>query len=91
MSAQGPEILPLNVWTHVATTYDGARVRLYVNGVRVRSRAVSGSILTSTDPLRFGGNATWGEYFLGLIDEIRIYNSALTQVEIQRDMNTPVE
>ena len=62
-----------------------------MNGVRVRSRLVSGSILTSTGPLRFGGNAVWGEYFLGLIDEIRIYNSALAQIEIQRDMNTPVQ
>jgi hypothetical protein len=52
---------------------------------------VSGSIFSSTGPLRFGGNAVWGEFFLGLSDEIRIYNSALTALEIQRDMNTPVE
>ena len=29
---------------------------------------------TSTNPLRIGGNAVWGEYFNGLIDEVRIYN-----------------
>jgi len=62
-----------------------------VNGVRVRTLLVSGSVLASTGPLRFGGNALWGEYFLGLIDEIRIYNAALTALEIQRDMITPVE
>ena len=32
----------------------------------------------------------WGEFFQGRIDEIRIYNRALTQAEIQTDMNTPV-
>ena len=40
--------------------------------------------------LRIGGNAIWGEYFSGLIDEVRIYNRALTPTEIQTDMNTPV-
>jgi len=40
--------------------------------------------------LRFGGNSIWGEYFQGLIDEVRIYNRALSQSEIQSDMNTPV-
>ena len=41
-------------------------------------------------PLRIGGNAVWGEYFSGLIDEVRIYNRALTAAEIQADMNTPI-
>ena len=37
-----------------------------------------------------GGNTMWGEYFAGLIDEVRIYNRALSAAEIQNDMNTPV-
>src|SRR5207248_9607110 len=40
---------------------------------------------------RIGGDSVWGEYFDGLIDEVRIYNSALSQSEIQTDMNTPVD
>jgi len=40
--------------------------------------------------LRIGGNAIWGEYFNGLIDEVRVYSRALAQSEIQADMNTPV-
>ena len=35
-----------------------------------------------------GGNTVWGEYFAGLIDEVRIYNRALSAAEIQTDMNT---
>ena len=40
--------------------------------------------------LRIGGNAPWGEYVTGQIDDVRIYNRALSQAEIQTDMNTPV-
>jgi hypothetical protein len=47
--------------------------------------------MTSTGALRIGGNAVWGnEYFAGLIDEVRIYNRALSAAEVQSDMNTPV-
>ena len=41
---------------------------------------------TSPTPLTIGGNAVWGEWFAGLIDEVRIYNRALTQAEIQAGM-----
>jgi hypothetical protein len=88
--AVGPAALPLNTWTHLATTYDGATLRLYVNSALVSSTAVSGTIVTSGQPLRIGGNAVWGEYFAGLIDEIRIYNRALSQAEIQSDMDTSI-
>jgi hypothetical protein len=40
--------------------------------------------------LRIGGNSVWGEYFAGLVDEVRIYSRSLSQTEIQTDMNTPV-
>jgi hypothetical protein len=82
--------ISLNVWTHLATTFDGSTVRLYVNGTLVSSVARSGTPTSSTSPLRIGGNAVWGEYFAGLIDEVRIYNRVLTAAEIQTDMNTPV-
>jgi len=88
---RGPTALPLNTWTHLATTYDGSALRLYVNGALVSSIAASGNIVTSNMPLRIGGNAIWGdEYFKGRIDEVRLYNRALSQAEIQTDMSTPV-
>ena len=47
----------------------------------------SGAITSArAAPLRIGGNSVWGEYFTGLIDEVRIYNRALTPSEVQNDM-----
>jgi hypothetical protein len=90
-SAAGTSPLPLSTWSHVAATYDGTTLRLYRNGVQIGSRAQTGNMLTSTGVLRIGGNAVWGEYFHGVIDDVRIYNRALAPAEIQSDMNTPVQ
>ena len=76
----------LNTWTHFAITYDGATIRLYVNGVQAGTRAQTGTLLTSTQALRFGGNAVWPEWFRGRLDEIRVYDRALTAAQIQADM-----
>lgn len=90
VGVNGVAQVPLNTWTHLAMTYDTATVRLYVNGTLVRSSATTGALLTSTGALRIGGNSVWGEFFQGMIDEVRVYNRALTQAEIQTDMATPV-
>ncbi len=85
----GTTVLPLNTWAHLAVTYDGATIRLYVNGVQVSSRARTGNILTSTNSLRIGSTGS-GRYFQGLVDEVRVYNVALTAAQIQSDMSTPI-
>ena len=82
--------LPLNAWTHIATTYDGANMRFYINGVLVATRAQTGNIAVGNQALRIGGNNMSGEFFNGLIDEVRIYNRALSAAEITADMTTPV-
>jgi hypothetical protein len=92
-AANGPAV-PIGVWTHLAVTYDGTTLRLYVNGVLRNSVAASGGIAASTAPLRIGGNTVFSvpgtEYFAGLIDEVRIYNRALSAAEITADMNMPL-
>jgi hypothetical protein len=86
----GPH-LPLNTWTHLAATYDGSTQRLYVNGELAGSRPQAGSIAVSRGKLRIGGNSIWDdEHFAGYIDEVRIYNRALTQAEIAADSKTAV-
>jgi hypothetical protein len=63
---------------------------MYVNGVQVAHVSTTGNMVTSTGPLRMGGNSIFGEYFVGTIDEVRVYNRALSQTEIQADMGTPI-
>lgn len=82
--------LPRNAWSHVAATYSGVTVTLYVNGVLRSSSSVTGTLPATSSPLRIGGNTVWGEYFKGRIDEIRIYNRALNAAEIQSDMTLPI-
>jgi lysophospholipase L1-like esterase len=85
----GSAALPVNTWTFVTATYNGRVLDLYENSVLVSSLRVSGNILASSDPLQIGGN-NLGNYFTGYLDDVRIYNQALTAAAIQTDMNTPV-
>ncbi len=85
----GPSVLSTGTWTHLAGTYDGAHLRLYVNGVQVSSMAATSTIPVGANPLSIGGTS-WGEYFDGLIDEVRVYNRALSQTEIQTDKDTSI-
>ena len=65
-------------------------LKLYVNGALVASQAQTGALTPSTNPLSIGGDSLYGQYFAGLIDEVRVYNAALTQAQVQTDMNTAV-
>jgi PKD repeat protein len=86
----GTSLLPTNTWTHLAVTYDKTTLRLYINGVQASSVAYAGDIATSANPLQIGGDSIYGQYFQGLIDEVRVYNRALSRSEIQADMNKAV-
>jgi hypothetical protein len=86
----GPSTLPMNTWSHLAATYDGATMRILVNGAEVNSRAQTGSIPTSGGALSLGGDAASGQHFSGRIDEVRIYDRALSPAEIQADMALPI-
>jgi Concanavalin A-like lectin/glucanases superfamily/Fibronectin type III domain len=88
--AFGTSALAANTWSHLAVTYDGSTLRLYVNGTQVASTAHTGNIATSTNPLQIGGDSIYGQYFAGLIDNVRVYNVALTAAQIQADQTTAV-
>ncbi len=89
--SRGLSLLPLNSWSFLTATYDGSNLDLYVNGTLVTAQTVSGLITTSASgALRIGGDSIWGEYFQGLIDNIRVYNRALNVGEIRSDLSTPV-
>src|SRR2546430_1106977 len=87
----GPTALPVNAWTHLAGTFDGTTVRLYVNGVEVASQAQATSLVNTAETLQIGADKFAGENFAGRIDEVRIYNRALSPAEIQADMAVGVD
>ena len=72
--AFGTSALPANTWSFLTETYDGSTLRLYVNGTQVASTAHTGEIATSTNPLQIGGDSIYGQFFAGLIDDVRVYN-----------------
>ena len=86
----GTAPLTVGTWTHLAVTYDGSLVRFYVNGVQISSSGITGAILGSNSQLQIGGDSVFGQFFAGLIDEVRIYNVALSATQVQADMLIPV-
>jgi hypothetical protein len=84
--------LPLNVWYHAAATYDGAIMKLYLNGVLVGSAAKSGTLATSSAvAVNIGRNPDGAGYthLKGAIDDVRIYRRALTGAEMATLSGTP--
>jgi hypothetical protein len=75
--------LSLDTWTHLAATFDGSTLRFYIDGALAGSAA--GTLgATTTGPFRMGTSGTCSAGFGGLIDEVAIYDRALTIEEIQR-------
>ena len=74
-------------WHHVAGTFDGSEMCLYIDGNLDASYATGGTIANSNYPVWIGGNAgVNGRSFNGKIDEVRIWDYAKSQTEIQNDM-----
>ncbi len=77
-------------WNHIAGTYDGSALRLYVNGIFIDDYATTGNIDWTYSPLGFfvGSLKDNDEnyYFDGKIDEVRIWNTARTETEIRQNM-----
>jgi len=76
--ASGAAPVPLNQWTHVMGTYDGASVRVYINGIQARITATSGTISASSSDLWIGNDPSQASrFFSGLIDEVFLASVAL--------------
>ena len=75
-------------WHHVACVFDGSTKILYVDGKLDASIAVTGTIATSNAAVYFGENSeATSRHFNGSIDEVRIWDDARTQAEIQANMH----
>jgi hypothetical protein len=87
-SGQTPSV---GVWQHVAATYDGTTARFYLDGVEVASAPFIGLVGTA-NTWRIGAyGSTPSGFFDGVIDNVRIYDRALSPGEIQIDMSSQVQ
>jgi hypothetical protein len=81
-------IPPINTWTNVIATYNGSLMSIYIDGVLKNTISATGLLYQSSEDLYFGkafnlvGN-NWYRWFKGQLDDIGIWNRALTQCEIQ--------
>ena len=90
-AASSSTFIPINTWIHIASTYDQNQIKLYFNGVL-------NATFNSNQTLPISGNQPWYlgkrwdhlETLGGVMDEIRIWNVARTQAQIQASMNSTV-
>jgi hypothetical protein len=69
-------------WHHIALTYDGSTLSLYLDSTLVDSLPATGNICTSSAPFQLGSFSQGASYMDGFLDEVRVYNRALPANEI---------
>jgi hypothetical protein len=82
--------LNLSQWSHVAFSYDGSQLKIYINGLLKNTITVSGLQIPLTNVTMGYGNGIYGDYDMAnsALDEFRIWNVARTQAQIQANMNS---
>jgi len=89
INGQGRVSAPVNIlddtWHHVAMTWDGSTVRLYVDGQLEGSNSYAEPPNSAGQPLRVGEYRYGGRNFTGNIDEVKLYGYARTATQIQED------
>jgi hypothetical protein len=73
-----------SVWKHFVGSYDGSKMRLYFDGELIGENSVSVTLSTQNNELIIGSNGGNQRFFDGLIDDVRIYDRALTPLEIEK-------
>jgi len=86
-AAAGSTALTLSAWNHVMCTYDGANIKTYLNGSLVDTTAETGSITAASSILYMGENSSGAQRLTGQLDDLRVYNNALTSSQIKTLMN----
>ncbi|MGI4869707.1 MAG: endo-beta-N-acetylglucosaminidase [Janthinobacterium lividum] len=79
--ANTPGLLTAGVWTHLAATYDGTTMKLYINGVLNASQSATGSVVANA-AFTLGRNYAASRSFDGRLDEVRVWTRARTAAEV---------
>ncbi|MEI6462755.1 MAG: LamG-like jellyroll fold domain-containing protein [bacterium] len=76
----------VGIWHHIAASYDGTYVRLYVDGI-LRGTSGAGTLVLPSASLYIGGDGGLNRNFSGKVDDVRIWNYVRSQAEISANMN----
>ena len=74
-----------NRWTHLAYTYDGSAIHLYVNGIRIRTQSITGTVAASVRNLWVGFREQMA--YIGFLEELRIWSTGRTEEEIRENIH----
>ncbi|MCF6278822.1 MAG: LamG domain-containing protein [Flavobacteriaceae bacterium] len=87
------EVIPANVWHHIAVTYDGTNARMYIDGVLDVTTPLSPPDINTTQHFLIGAanHIARTRFFQGNIDEVRVWDVALTQDQLKYIMNQEIE
>ncbi len=88
-----PAPIPENTWTHLASTYDGTRLRIYVNGQLVNTLSVQRSVCLNDNPLAIGAKYVPAHdenmnFVAGMLDDVRVFDNALSATRIRELMGS---
>jgi hypothetical protein len=83
-------VLAPNTWYHITATYDGSQAKVYINGVQNTAVAKTGTMVNNGVHVNIGRQGK-GMYWKGLLDEVRVYNRALTATEVQTLYANPAQ
>ena len=84
--------IPDNIWTHIAMTYDGTNLRIYINGV-LETSGTFGAIISNNEDVLIGARKSTSSpinFFEGSIGDVRIWNTARTAAQLQQNMHAPL-
>jgi hypothetical protein len=79
--------LSASTWYHLTATYDDTGLKAYVNGELITTNATpKGATDAESNTLKFARHAAAAQFFAGTVDDVRVYDRALTQDEIKETM-----
>ena len=77
-------------WHFLAGTWDGKTIKLYIDGELSSELECAGKLVPNNDPLYIGARGGTQRFLNGAMDEIKMYNYALTEGELRDDMENPL-
>ncbi|HSX42846.1 MAG TPA: LamG-like jellyroll fold domain-containing protein [Candidatus Saccharimonadales bacterium] len=88
LSANMGTALTASQWSHLAVVFNGVQVQFYLNGTLKTTVPLTATITARGNAFRLGADSNTQQFYKGTMDDVRVYNRALTAAEITTDMNT---